>query len=117
MGIMKPKLAPRVAPTMAVTGETPIAVLPGVPPVAATVPGYKATAWYGILVRTGTSAPILARLAEAKRAAMADATLINRLREEGAEPSAMDGPGFARLIRDERLRWADVVRRANITVD
>ena len=48
---------------------------------------------------------------------MADATLINRLREEGAEPSAMDGTGFARLIREERLRWAEVVRRANITVD
>ncbi len=102
---------------LAVTGEASIAVLPSVPPVAATVPGYKATAWYGILVRSGTPAPIMARLAEAKRAAMADPMLINRLREEGAEPSAMDGPGFGRLIREERLRWAEVVRRANITVD
>jgi tripartite-type tricarboxylate transporter receptor subunit TctC len=64
------------------------------------------------LVRTAAC-----QAAEAKRAAMADPMLINRLREEGAEPSAMDGPGFGRLIREERLRWAEVVRRANITVD
>lgn len=102
---------------LAVTGESAIPVLPGVPPVAATVPGYKATAWYGILVRAGTPAPIIARLTEAKRAAMADPALIHRLREEGAEPSSMDGPAFGRLIRDERVRWAQVVRRANITID
>jgi len=102
---------------LAVTGESAITVLPGVPPVAATVPGYKATAWYGILVRAGTPAPLVARLTEAKRAAMADAALIHRLREEGAEPSNMDGPAFGRLIREERVRWAEVVRRSNITVD
>ncbi len=102
---------------LAVTGDAAIPVLPGVPPVAATVPGYKATAWYGILVRAGTPAAIVARLTEAKRAAMADPALIHRLREEGAEPSAMDGPAFGRLIREERVRWAQVVRRANITVD
>ena len=102
---------------LAVTGENRIAVLPNVPPIAETVPGYKATAWYGILVRAGTPVPVIARLTEAKRAAMADATLIHRLREEGAEPSAMDGPAFGQLIRAERVRWAEVVRRANITVD
>lgn len=102
---------------LAVTGETSIPVLPGVPPVAATLPGYKATAWYGILVRAGTPAPIVARLTEAKRTAMRDPALIHRLREEGAEPSSMDGAAFGRLIREERVRWAQVVRRANITVD
>ena len=102
---------------LAVTGEAAVDVLPGVPPVAATVPGYKATAWYGILVRAGTPAPVVARLATAQRAALADPTLIHRLREEGCEPSTIDGPGFGRLIREERVRWAEVVRRANITVD
>ena len=102
---------------LAVTGERAIEVLPGVPPVAATVPGYKATAWYGILVRAGTPEPIVARLTEAQRVALADPALIGRLREEGCEPSTMDGPGFGRLIHEERVRWAEVVRRANITVD
>ncbi|MBC7430823.1 MAG: tripartite tricarboxylate transporter substrate binding protein [Rubritepida sp.] len=102
---------------LAVTGERSIDVLPGVPPVAATVPGYKATAWYGILVRAGTPQPVVARLAEAQRTALADPTLITRLRDEGCEPSGMDGPAFGRLIREERVRWAEVVRQARITVD
>lgn len=102
---------------LAVTGEGRIAVMPDLPPIAETVPGYKATAWYGILVRAGTPAPVIAKVTEAQRVALADQALVHRLREEGCEPSNMDGPGFGRLIREERVRWAEVVRRANITVD
>jgi tripartite-type tricarboxylate transporter receptor subunit TctC len=103
---------------LAVTGETRMAVLPEIPTVAeAGVPGYKATAWYGILVPKGVPAPIQARLAAAIRDALANPDVVRRLRDEGAEPSTLDGPGFARLIRWERERWATVIREARITVD
>ncbi|MBR0672313.1 Bug family tripartite tricarboxylate transporter substrate binding protein [Neoroseomonas soli] len=103
---------------IAVTGETRIAVLPEVPTVAeAGVPGYKATAWYGLLVPRGTPEPVRARLFAAMREALANPDVIRRLRDEGAEPSNLDGEGFARLIRWERERWAQVIRQANITVD
>jgi len=51
------------------------------------------------------------------REALSNPEVIRRLREEGAEPGTLDGPGFAELIRWERERWAQVVRQANITVD
>jgi tripartite-type tricarboxylate transporter receptor subunit TctC len=103
---------------LAVTGETRMAVLPEIPTVAeAGVPGYKATAWYGILVPKGVPAPIQSRLAAAIRDALANPDVVRRLRDEGAEPSTLDGPGFARLIRWERERWATVIREARITVD
>ncbi len=102
---------------LAVTGETRMAVLPNVPTVADTIPGYKATAWYGLLVPKGTPAEIKARLFAAMRQALTNEDVIRRLRDEGAEPSALDGEGFARLIRWERERWATVIRQANITVD
>jgi tripartite-type tricarboxylate transporter receptor subunit TctC len=103
---------------IAVTGETRIAVLPNVPTVAESgVPGYKATAWYGLLVPRGTPAEPKARLYAAMRAALANPDVIRRLRDEGAEPSDLDGEGFARLIRWERERWATVIRQASITVD
>lgn len=102
---------------LAVTGETRMAVLPNVPPVADTIPGYKATAWYGLLVPRGTPAEVKARLFAAMRQALSDPDVIRRLRDEGAEPSSLDGEGFARLIRWERERWAEVIRQANITVD
>ena len=40
-----------------------------------------------------------------------------RLREEGAEPAHMEGEAFGRLIRAERVRWAEVIRAARITAD
>ena len=51
------------------------------------------------------------------REALSNPDVIRRLRDEGAEPSDLDGEGFARLIRWERERWAQVIRQANITVD
>jgi tripartite-type tricarboxylate transporter receptor subunit TctC len=102
---------------LAVTGEARMALFPQVPTVAETVPEYKATAWYGLLVPRGTPEPVRARLYAALREALANPDVARRLRDEGAEPSMLDGPGFARLIRWERERWAVVVRQARITVD
>ena len=102
---------------LAVTGDARMALLPEIPTVADTIPGYKATAWYGILVPRGTPEPIKARLFAAMRTALSNPEVVRRLREEGAEPSTLDGPGFAELIRWERERWAQVVRQASITVD
>jgi tripartite-type tricarboxylate transporter receptor subunit TctC len=102
---------------LAVTGDTRMTLFPDMPTVAETVPNYKATAWYGLLVPRGTPEPVKARLFAAMREALSNHEVIRRLREEGAEPSTLDGPGFARLIRWERERWAEVVRQARITVD
>jgi tripartite-type tricarboxylate transporter receptor subunit TctC len=102
---------------LAVTGESRMQIFPDIPTVAETIPGYKATAWYGILVPRGTPEPVKARLFAAMREALSNPDVVRRLRDEGAEPSTLDGPGFARLIRWERERWAEVVRQARITVD
>jgi tripartite-type tricarboxylate transporter receptor subunit TctC len=102
---------------LAVTGDARMSLLPNIPTVAETIPTYKATAWYGLLVPKGTPEPIRARLFAAMRDALGNPEVVRRLREEGAEPSSLDGPGFAELIRWERERWATVVRQARITVD
>jgi tripartite-type tricarboxylate transporter receptor subunit TctC len=102
---------------LAVTGDARMALFPDIPTVAETLPGYKATAWYGILVPRGTPDPVRARIFAAMRDALSNPEVVRRLRDEGAEPSTLDGAGFAQLIRWERERWAQVVRQANITVD
>ena len=104
---------------LAVTGDQRIASLPEVPTVAeaAGLPDYRATAWYGIVVPKGTPAEIRTRLAEAIQESLTTPDVAHRLREEGAEPARMDGEAFGRLIRDERLRWAEVIRAARVTVD
>ncbi|MCK8785005.1 tripartite tricarboxylate transporter substrate binding protein [Roseomonas sp. NAR14] len=102
---------------LAVTGEHRAAVLPDLPTVAETLPGYRASAWYGLLVPKGTPEAIRARLLAAMQASLRSPEMQQRLRDEGADPGTMDGPAFGRFIRAERERWAPVIRAANITVD
>jgi tripartite-type tricarboxylate transporter receptor subunit TctC len=104
---------------LAVTGSQRIAPLPAVPTVAeaAALPDYRATAWYGIVVPRGTPVEIRTKLAQGIQDSLTTPDVVERLREEGAEPARMDGEAFGRLIRDERRRWAQVIRTAGITVD
>lgn len=104
---------------LAVTSDRPAALLPGVPTLAeaAGLPGYRATAWYGILVPQGTPKPIRDRLAKAIQDSLSAPALVERLRGEGAEPALMDAAAFGRLIHEERIRWADVIRAARISAD
>lgn len=102
---------------IATTGDTRLPQLPNVPTVAETVPGFRATAWYGILVPKGVDPAIRAKLAETIFASTGTPEVAARLRDEGAEPSRMDGEAFRRFIAEERARWAAVVRAGAITVD
>ncbi len=102
---------------LAVTGTARAAVLPDVPTVAETLPGYRATAWYGVMVPKGVPQPVLDKLWTAMRATLTSAEVGERLRGEGAEPGTMDGAAFGRFIAEERTRWAGVIRAANITLD
>ena len=102
---------------LAVTGTARAAVLPTVPTVAETLPGYRATAWYGVMVPKGVPAPVMDKLWDAMRTTLRNAEVGERLRGEGAEPGTMDGPAFGKFIAEERARWAGVIRAAGITLD
>ncbi|MFC7735021.1 Bug family tripartite tricarboxylate transporter substrate binding protein [Roseomonas sp. GCM10028921] len=102
---------------LAVTGDRRVPSMPEVPVVAETLPGYRVTAWYGILVPHGTPAPVRARLEEAILASLGTPELAASLEREGAVPYPMTGERFGRFIADERARWAPVIRAAGITAD
>jgi tripartite-type tricarboxylate transporter receptor subunit TctC len=102
---------------LAVTGDRRVPSLPEVPTVAETLPGYRVTAWYGILVPHGTPEPIRARLEEAILASLDTPDLTASLAREGAVPYPMRGADFARFIAAERARWAPVIQAAGITAD
>ncbi len=102
---------------LAVTGIARAAVLPAVPTVAETLPGYRATAWYGVMVPKGVPQPVMDKLWDAMRTTLRNPEVGERLRGEGAEPGTMDGAAFGRFIAEERTRWAGVIRAANITLD
>ncbi|MBO1073292.1 Bug family tripartite tricarboxylate transporter substrate binding protein [Roseomonas marmotae] len=103
---------------LAVTGASRIAALPDVPTVAeAGVPGYHASAWYGILTPKGTPEAIRRRLEAAIADSLTTPDVEKRLQEEGAVPSRMGGEAFGQFMAQERTRWAKLVADAGIAVD
>jgi len=100
---------------LAVTGPARAVALPDVPTTAeAGVPGYTASAWYGLLAPKGLPADIRARLESAARTALGRPDLLARVNDDGAAASGLGGPQFAAFMAAERKRWGEVIRDADL---
>ena len=102
---------------LAVTSATRSAALPDVPTVGEFVPGYEATAWFGIGAPKNTPADIVDKLNAAINAGLADAKIKERLADMGGEPMPMSTAEFAKFIADETEKWGKVVRAAGIKAE
>jgi tripartite-type tricarboxylate transporter receptor subunit TctC len=102
---------------LAVTSATPSAVLPDIPVLAETVPGYEATAWYGIGAPRNTPADVIDGLNREVNAGLADAKIKGRLADLGGDPMPMSPSEFGKLVADETEKWGKVIRTARIRLD
>jgi tripartite-type tricarboxylate transporter receptor subunit TctC len=102
---------------LAVTSATRSAALPDVPTVGEFVPGYEATAWFGIGAPRNTPAEIVAKLNGEINAGLADAKIKERLADLGGEPMPMSMADFAKFIVDETEKWGKVVHAAGIKAE
>lgn len=97
--------------------SAPGPVLQGVAPVADSHPGFSMFDWLALHAPARTPAPVLARLAEAARAAMAEPALQARLAELGLRPEA-GGPGeLAAFLAEERGLMAALIAAEGIRLD
>jgi tripartite-type tricarboxylate transporter receptor subunit TctC len=93
-------------------------LLPAVPPVAATVPGFDWQAWQGIVAPAGTPGAIIARLAAEMQRIQAMPDFREQLYRFGMEPSAPNTPAeFAAIIVADQPRWAKAVKDSGAKVD
>jgi tripartite-type tricarboxylate transporter receptor subunit TctC len=91
-------------------------VLPDVPTIAeAGVPGYVSDNWWGILVPTGTPAPIVEKLYKDIQTALKSAELQAVFTREGASTVEMSSAEFGEYIKTEMAKWARVVKEGHIT--
>ena len=102
---------------LAVTSATRSNALPGVPALAEFVPGYEATAWFGIGAPKNVPAAIVDKLNREINAGLADAKLKEQLVGLGGEPMPMSPGAFAAFIAAETDKWAKVIKFAGITVE
>jgi tripartite-type tricarboxylate transporter receptor subunit TctC len=102
---------------MAVTTEKRSATLPDVPTVAETVPGYEASAWFGIGAPKGTPADVIDKLNKAVNEALKDPKMVARLADLGGAPMGGTPADFGKVMADEVAKWKKVVEFSGATVE
>jgi tripartite-type tricarboxylate transporter receptor subunit TctC len=97
-----------------VAGGNRFDMLPDVPSIAETLPGYEARTWAGIGVPKGTPVEIITRLDREINAGLANPTVKARLAEVGTIPMILTAAEFGAYIAAESEKWSKVVRFAGI---
>ena len=95
---------------LAVTSTTRSDALPNLPPLDEFLPGYEATAWFGIGAPKATPADVAGKLNKEINAALADAQFKKRLIYLGGEPMPLSITDFSKFIESETEKWAKVVK-------
>ncbi|HEV3394546.1 MAG TPA: tripartite tricarboxylate transporter substrate binding protein [Xanthobacteraceae bacterium] len=99
---------------LGVTSATRTTVLPDVPTIGESVPGYETETWYGIGAPRNTPAEIVARLNAEINAGLADANIKERFADLGGVPLPMTPAEFGKLVADETAKWTKVIAFAGI---
>jgi len=102
---------------LAVTSTTRSEALPELPTVGDFLPGYEASAWYGIATPAGTPAVIVERLNQELNAAFADPKMKARIAELGGTPLPSSPADFAKFFASETEKWAKVVKLSGAKAD
>ncbi len=102
---------------LAVTTDKRNAALPDVPTVADTVPGYEASAWFGIGAPKNTPPEVIAKLNKAVNDVLADPKMKAKLADLGGIPMAGTPADFGKVMADETAKWEKVVKFAGASID
>jgi tripartite-type tricarboxylate transporter receptor subunit TctC len=101
---------------LGVTSKTEAPQLPGVPPIANTVPGFENTGWFGLVAPTGTPKEIIQKVYLDAKKALEDTHMRGRLYAQGLAPVANSPQEMAKALKEETALWAKVVQERNIHV-
>ncbi len=102
---------------LATTGAKRDPLLPELPPLADTVPGYEIVQWWGIAVTKGTPVAITQRLHQEMMTALNSPDVAAQMNKNGATPSPESPAAFVAFIKSERARIANVGKQAGIRLD
>jgi tripartite-type tricarboxylate transporter receptor subunit TctC len=99
---------------LAVTTAARSQALPDVPAMNEFVPGYEASAWWGMCAPKNTPAPIVETLNKQVNAALADAAVKDQFAKLGGSPMTGSAAEFGKFIAADTAKWAKVVKFASI---
>ena len=97
-------------------------VLPDIPTLAETIPGYNGTLWIGLFAPAGVPPEVFTRLNDSMTRALASSDLRSKLEQQGVELAGTPGQPvspeqFATLLADDITKWARIVKSSGAAVD
>jgi tripartite-type tricarboxylate transporter receptor subunit TctC len=102
---------------LAVTTAVRSQELPDVPTVAETVPGYEASAFFGIGAPKGTPKEIVDLINKHVNEALKDPAMLKKLGDLGGIPIPGTPEDFGKVVADETAKWEKVVHAANLSIE
>ena len=103
---------------LAVSGSARSPLLPNVPTVGESVPGYSGTLWIGLFAPANVPTAVASRLESALARSMLSLDLRERLEQQGVEIAPPTTPAqFAVLLQEDINKWAKIVKLTGATVD
>jgi len=102
---------------LAVTSAEREPSMPNTPTIAETVPGYEASAWFGIGMPKGTPSEVVSKMNAAVNSALAEPKMRERLADLGGVTMQGTPADFGKVIVDETAKWGKVVETSGATLD
>jgi tripartite-type tricarboxylate transporter receptor subunit TctC len=102
---------------LATSNEKRIAILPNVPTVGETIPGFGTTPWYGFFAPAGTPKEIVAALHAAVDKTLDNKEVREKLAAQGFEIMKGTPAQFGAMMKDELPKWAKIVKESGATLD
>jgi len=117
IGAARPFFDAKKIRPIGVTSTTRVAVLPDVPAIAETLPGFELVNFFGFQAPAGISEPILKTLNTAAVQALNAPDMAAKLRASGFEPSPTTPEEFRQFIRGESAKFAKIIVDAGIKLE
>ena len=102
---------------IAVTSLKRSPLLPALPPVADTVPGFESIVWFGVLGPRGMPADVTQRLNGQINIVLKSPEFLERLRVLGYDAAGGTPADFARVVATDTAKWANLIKERKITAD
>ena len=117
LAIMQPHIRSGALRALAITSPRRSALLPDVPTVSESLPGFAVLGWFALLAPAKTPPALVAQLNNTLNDAIKEATFKKTLADLGAESMAGSPAAADDFIRQEIARWGGIIRSANISID
>ncbi len=115
MAVVLPHVKGGKLRALAVTGPAPTPLVPGLPAVADTVPGFVVESWWGVLGPAGVPEAVVTRLNTELVRILQTADVKERFANLGVEARSSSVADFSALIKTEIVRYAKLIKDIGIT--